>query len=350
MLPLVPTLPSSLKYQSHARFILMVCMRTLSGLLVVVAISTCLLITHAGATAQSPQLDDLRKQLDSVAEGFRLKLGYSFHHLTKNERLDRLGDEMFPTDSTLKIAIMCAGMEKVERGEIGYYSLHPLLKEDQTGGSGFFKNYSAGAEIEFTEAMHQMIAVSDNTATLMVMRWVGGTEVVNDWLDRHGLKTTRLIVQWPMSEKLKGDEAGLQKYAESFGKWGMGVSTPNEMRTLMEMIISGKAGTPAASDEMHRLLNHQYKDSGIASQIPPWIVVASKSGKYDFSQSDMAVVYSPSGAYALTVFTKETKASSSGLLDERAQAIRAISRAVWRHYNPNDKWEPPAGVVKYWSK
>jgi len=64
----------------------------------------------------------------------------------------------------------------------------------------------------------------------------------------------------------------------------------------------------------------------------------------------MAVVYSPSGAYALTVFTKDTKASRSGLLDERAQAIRAISRAVWRHYNPNDKWEPPAGVMKYWSK
>jgi len=325
-------------------------MRTLSRAMAMVAISSCLLITQTPATPQAPKLDDLRKQLNSIAEKFTGKLGYSLHHLTKNESLDRLGDEMFPTDSTLKIAIMCAGMEKVERGEIGYYNLRPLLKEDKTGGSGFFQNYNAGAEIEFKEAMHQMITVSDNTATLMLMRWVGGTDVVNDWLDRHGLKTTRLLYQHPMSEKLKGDEEALQKYAESVKKWGMGVSTPNEMRTLMEMIVSGKAGTPASSDEMHRLLNHQYKDEGIASQIPPWIVVASKSGKYDFSQSDMAVVYSPSGAYALTVFTKETKASSSGLLDERAQAIRAISRAVWRHYNPNDKWEPPAGVVKYWSK
>ena len=323
----------------------MVRMRTLSGLLVVAAISTGLVMTHAAATAQTPKLDDLRKQLDSVAEGFRLKLGYSLHHLTRNERVDRLGDEMFPTDSTLKIAIMCAGMEKVERAEIGYYSLRPLLKEDQTGGSGFFKNYSAGAEIEFTEAMHQMIAVSDNTATLMLIRWVGGTEAVNDWLDRHGLKSTRLIVQWPMSDKLKGDEAALQKYAESFKKWGMGVSTPNEMRTLMEMIVSGKAGTPASSDEMHRLLNHQYKDSGIASQIPPWVVVASKSGNSDHSQSDMAVVHSPSGAYALTIFIKELDD-----LKQRTQAIQAISRAVWRHYHPNEKWEPPAGVAKYWNR
>ena len=323
----------------------MVRMRTLSRTLAAVAISSCFLITHAPATPQAPKLDDLRKQLDSIAEKFNGKLGYSLHHLTKNESLDRLGDEMFPTDSSIKAAIMCAGMEKVERGEIGYFDLRPLLKEDQTGGSGFFQNYKPGAEIEFKEAMHQMITVSDNTATLMLMRWVGGTDVVNDWLDRNGLKTTRLIVQWPISEKLKGDEAGLQKYAESFKKWGMGVSTPNEMRTLMEMIVSGKAGTPASSDEMHRLLNHQYKDEGIASQIPPSVVVASKSGNSEHSQSDMAIVHSPSGAYALTIFIKEEDD-----VNQRRQAIRAISRAVWRYYHPNDKWEAPAGAAKYWSK
>jgi hypothetical protein len=113
----------------------------------------------------------------------------------------------------------------------------------------------------------------------------------------------------------------------------------------MEMIVSGKAGTPASSDEMHRLLNHQYKDEGIASQIPPWVVVASKSGNSEKSQSDMAVVHSPSGAYALTIFIKEVDE-----VNRRRQAIRDISRAVWRYYHPNDKWEPPAGVAKYWSK
>jgi beta-lactamase class A len=299
------------------------------------------------STPVTPKLDDLRKQLDSIAEGFNGKIGYSLHHLKKNEKLDRLGDEMFPTDSTLKIAIMCAAMEKVERGEIGYYDIRPLLKEDQTSGSGFFKNYKAGAEVEFKELVHQMIVVSDNTATLMIMRWIGGTEVINDWLDRHGLKTTRLIYPWPMSDEFKRDEAAIQKVTELTKKWGMGVSTPNEMRTLMEMIVGGKAGTPAATDEMHRLLNHQYKDEGIASQVPPWVVVASKSGRYERSQSDMAIVHSPSGTYALTVFTKEAKDNRRGWQNERAQAIRAISRAVWRHYHPHDKWSPPAGVEKF---
>src|SRR5262245_19789816 len=112
----------------------MVDIRTVRSLLVLVAISSCLLVAHTAATPESPKLEDLHKQLDSIAEGFAVKLGYSLHHLTKKERLDRLGDEMFPTDSTLKIAIMSTGMEKVERRQIGYYDLRPLLKEDQTGG------------------------------------------------------------------------------------------------------------------------------------------------------------------------------------------------------------------------
>jgi beta-lactamase class A len=89
-----------------------------------------------------------------------------------------------------------------------------MLREDQTSGSGFFQNYKPGAEVEFKELMHQMIAVSDNTATLMIMRWMGGTDVINDWLDRHGLKTTRLITPWPITKELERDEAAIQKIIE----------------------------------------------------------------------------------------------------------------------------------------
>jgi beta-lactamase class A len=309
----------------------------------VVTTLTSVVITH---TPAAPKPDDLRKQLNAIADGFQGKLGYSLHHLKKNERLDRFGDEMFPTDSTLKVAIMCAAMEKIERGEIGYYDVRPLLKEDRDPG-GFFYSYQVGAEVEFKESMHQMIAVSDNTATLMVMRWIGGTEVVNNWLDRHGLKTTRLLYHHPLSEVWKRDEAETRKIIESLKQWGMGVTTPNEMRTLMEMIVEGKAGTAAASDEMHRLLNHQYHDQGIASQIPPWVVVASKSGRSPHSQSDIAIVHSPSGAYVLTILTSESKDRRRGWQNERSQAIRAVSRAAWRHYHPDDKWSPPPGVEKF---
>jgi hypothetical protein len=41
-----------------------------------------------------------------------------------------------------------------------------------------------------------------------------------------------------------------------------------------------------------------------------------------------------------------------GLPTDRAepQPARAPPRRAWRYYHPNDKWEPPAGAAKYWSK
>jgi hypothetical protein len=50
---------------------------------------------------------------------------------------------------------------------------------------------------------------------------------------------------------------------------------------------------------------------------------------------------------SIVVFTKENKKTRGGWQGERAQAIRAVSRAIWRYYHPNEKWSPPAGVEKY---
>ena len=125
-----------------------------------------------------------------------------------------------------------------------------------------------------------MIAQSDNTATLMLMRWIGGADPVNAWLQRHGLKQTRLISQYPISAELEKDEARIEELKKDVARWGMGVSTPNQMRELMGMIVDGRAGPAAVTVEMWRILMHQYFDEGIGSQIPPWVsAAASKSGR-----------------------------------------------------------------------
>jgi beta-lactamase class A len=303
---------------------------------------------HSDSTPAASSLDDLRAQIETILAPIDRTVGYSLHHLKRNERLERLGDEMFPTDCSIKVPILYVAMEKVERGEIGYHELRPLPEEDRDHGSGFFKNYRAGSEIEFREALHQMVAVSDNTACLMITRWIGGVEVVNNWLGNHGLKTTRLLFPHPLSEEIIRDETALRKLLEPFNKWGMGVSTPNEMLTLMEMVVDGRAGTPAACDEMHRLFNHQYYDQNIASQIPPCIVVASKSGFSLHSRSDTAIIHSPSGIYALSIFIQGgTPDPYKGPQNVDFQVMHGISRAVWRYYHPNDKWMPPPGIDKY---
>jgi hypothetical protein len=76
---------------------------------------------------------------------------------------------------------------------------------------------------------------------------------------------------------------------------------------------------------------------------PPWIVVASKK----WTVCDRAIGHGHRPFAVRRIFTKENKDTRGGWQGERAQAIRAVSRAVWRYYHPNEKWSPPAGGEKY---
>lgn len=298
---------------------------------------------NPGKAAQPVSLSELRKELDSIANAFSGKLGYSFHHLKTDERLERMGDEPFPTASTIKLAMLCAAMELQQEGKVGYYDRIPLEKGDIEGGTGFMKNYREGAKPTLKELLHLMITASDNVATNIVGRWIG-MNAVNGWLERHGFKTTRLLLPWPEVKAGLESNGELRKRVEL---WGMGITTPVEMAKLLEMIGNNRACTAAACDEIQRILNHQYFDEGIASQIPPSVAVASKSGIMKFSRSDVALVHSPSGDYVLAIYTNEGKDIGVGWGNEHARAIRAISRAVWRHYHPDSNWSPPGGSEKF---
>jgi beta-lactamase class A len=98
---------------------------------------------------------------------------------------------------------------------------------------------------------------------------------------------------------------------------------------------------------MQRILSHSYFDHLIPSQIPPWVAVANKYGAVNQSRSDVALVHSPSGDYVIAIYTKEN-ADQRWTKDNEAEiAIRAVSRAVWKHYNPRINWTPPPGVEKF---
>lgn len=281
--------------------------------------------------APRPAPPALAAQLDAIAAPFRGRMGYSIHFRRKNEWIERNADEAFPTASTIKLAILCTAMEKVDKGEWKYSDTREYTETDRRGGAGFLQNYKIGTKLELKELLHLMITVSDNTATAMMIRWLGAM-TVNGWLDRHGLKDTRLLSQLPM------EQTDLRKLAD---KWGLGVTTPREMVELMEQIADGRAGSPTVCDEMHRILTHQYFNDLIAKQCPPWVSVASKSGAVNQSRSDVALVHSPAGDITIAVYTKDNVDQSWTDGNEAEVAIKKMSAAVWKFYNPRVKWTQP---------
>jgi beta-lactamase class A len=266
-------------------------------------------------------------------------MGLSLKNLNTGEHLSINGDEKFPTASTIKLAVLCTVFDELTSPTGRFKSYYDTVKYDEstsTSGAGFVQRFKNGTNVEIKELLHFMVTVSDNTATNMLVDALGGLQPVNNWLINHGFKVTRMASYVGGRGKVYD-----QQIRE---EWGLGVTTPNEMCRLCDMIISGKAGTTSATDEMLRLLSHQYFDGDIAAEIPPGVWVGSKSGAVNRSRSDNAIIASRGALYVLSVYTKDNQDASWKNSNEAEENIRKISRIVFKHYNPGNKWKRPAGT------
>lgn len=293
--------------------------------------------TTSATTSFPPQF---REELGRIVSSHRGSMGLSVRHLETGETVEINGDTTFPTASTIKLAVMCTVFDELCRpgGKFkGYYDTRPYDAATSTGGAGFLQNYKDGTKVELKELLHLMITVSDNIATNMLVEWVG-IDTVNKWLERHGFAATRMLatiggrIVW--NDDLRRE-------------WGLGMTTPNEMRRLLEMIVRGEAGTTSATDEMLRLMGHQYFDSGIAAEVPPTVWTGSKSGSLNAMRADNAIVASPNGTYVLSVYTANNADKRWLYANEGDASIRAVSRAAWKHFNPGSQWQRPGGTERF---
>lgn len=314
-------------------FSLLICLLTLP---LIAETSPTLRVTTATTTFSPGFVGSLEK----IVAKHRGQMGISVKKIDSGEELQVNGDEVFPTASTIKTAVMCTVFAELSSptGMFNdYYATRKYDATTSTGGSGFIQNYKDGTKIELKELLHLMITLSDNIGTNMLVEWVG-IDRVNQWLENNGFKETRL--HSTIGGKIIWN-AKLRK------EWGLGKTTPNEMCRLMEMIVTGKANSStSATDEMLRLLGHQYFDDHIAAEAPPTVWVGSKSGSLNESRSDTAIVASPAGMYVIIVFTKNNVDRRWNYQNEAEIAIQHVAREVYNQFNPTNTWKRPPGTER----
>lgn len=282
----------------------------------------------------------LQTDMDQIADGFAGTLGYCLLHRGHTpRRLHRRGDDLFPTASTIKTAILCEALHRVAAGQMTLgmeIPVTPASGPREGGGPAYY--FQDDAHLPLAEWLHLMIALSDNTATIVLRNHLGQKNI-NRWLADNGFAQTRVL------NGKETDALGLRALQRQYG---LGVTTPCEMAQLFAQIADGKALPPAASERALRLLGQQYWDDYILAEVPPTVRTVNKTGAVDRSRSDVALVESANGPYILAVYTKDQKDTSWTAQNAGEQAIRALSRLVWRCYNPHDKWTPPPDAAKFY--
>jgi beta-lactamase class A len=293
-----------------------------------------LLLTSAPLRAQDapPLRTDpvLAATLDSLARGFRGTVGIYVRHLPTGAGAAMNEDSLFPTASLVKVPILLALYDQVEQGRLDLdarVAYPDTLTYRYTEATDVVGYMAAGDTLPLRELAFLMLSVSDNHASLWIQALVGGGAAVNEWMAAHGFEHTRVNSRTPGREDARS-------------RFGWGQTTPREMAQALVMIREGRAVSPRASDEMYRMLTKAYWDDFGLSQVPPTVQAASKQGFVDRSRSEVLLVNAPGGDYVLAVITKDQADTSYEDDNEGHRLIRAVSRAVYAHFNPDDRWRP----------
>ena len=277
----------------------------------------------------------LQARLDQLVAPFRGTVGIYVRHLKTGRYAAIRADEVFPTASMIKVPIMLTLFQEISDGRLGW--LDTLTYRDSllyAGEDDLLGKLRDSTPIPLAQVAMLMITTSDNTASLWLQKLVGTGTVINAWLAGHGFDSTRVNSRTPGREDART-------------RYGWGQTTPREMAELLVRIREQRAVSPAADQEMYRMLTRIYWNGEALSQIPPWTQAASKQGAVDHSRSEVLLVNAPSGDYVFSLITKNAVDSSYARDNEGYVLLRRVSAVLWSTFEPKHPWSPAPGVERF---
>ncbi len=270
-------------------------------------LATTLLFTVLGCStggAQSPvssrpapvraDTAALRHKLDSIADAHHGIVGYSVIDVENGIRMSRRGDEKFPTASLIKVPILVTVYDLVAKGQLSLDDPVTILRIDQVGGSGVSQYFHNGTILTVRDLAWLMITISDNTATNLLLDRIIIRRVWNK-MDSLGLHDTRVHSK----SFLRVASIAM----DSSVKYGLGVTTPNEMARLFELLAKGQAVNPAADSAMLDILEHNENGEKLQRYVYG-VRAAHKSGETDQVRTECSLYYLRNRIIAC-VLTKE---------------------------------------------
>jgi beta-lactamase class A len=302
------------------------------GIVLMVAV-----LTTSAAFAQTggPKADILYGKLEAVIVQTDRELdgvmGLAVLDLTSGRQILRNADEVFPTASTIKIAVLAELYHQSQQAASGVAGKSRLtdLYTMNTADLVDDSQIMAGLTPEVTRVTNRdlatfMVAVSDNSATNVLIDRLG-MQNVNALLESLGLRETRL--RRKMMD-IKAAREGRENTA-----------TPLELTKLLEAIYRGKVFNQSNTEDFLKVLSTR-KESPIPLLLPEEVVVANKPGALEGVRCDAGIVFAQNRPFIISVMTGYDQ-------DERAAntAISRISLSAYECFERLGRSSPYGRVI-----
>nr|WP_290222435.1 serine hydrolase [Trichocoleus desertorum] len=222
--------------------------------------------------------------------------------------VDLSGTAIFPAASTIKVPVLVAFFQDVDAGKIRLDELLTMRPELIGSGSGDMQYQPPGTKFSALETAYRMIAISDNTATNMLIARLGGSAALNQRFQSWGLTAT--AIRNPLPD--------LQ---------GTNTTSPRDLATLMAWVNQGDLVSMRSRDRLLDIMRRTVTDTLLPRGLGEGATIAHKTGDIGSLIGDVGLIDMPNGKrYVMAALVKRPFNDEQG-----AELIRQMSRVAYNN-------------------
>jgi beta-lactamase class A len=270
----------------------------------------------------------LEKKINSIIEGKKGTVGVSVLGIEDKFTFNKNGDKKLPMQSVFKFHIACTVLDLVDKGKLKLDQKILIKKSDLLDNtwSPIRDKYPAGnVEVPLSEIIDYTVALSDNNGCDILLRLIGGTQTVQNFMNAKGVKDFQ--IKFNEEEMHKAWNIQYENY-----------TTTNSAVNVLKKFYQGKLLTKKSTDFLMKImLGTKTGLNKMVEQLPKNTPVARKTGSsgknkdgLTGAENEIGIVTLPNGRhYAVAVFVSNSTETDA----VNCKVISDISKAVWDHFN-----------------
>ena len=246
------------------------------------------------------QVNDIEKEVDHLIKGKKAVIGIVLYDY-KNQKIFKINDSKhFPMQSVFKFPIVLKVLNEVDKGNMNLTDSILIKNKDLLSDtwSPIRDKYPNGnVRMALSDIIRFTISQSDNNGCDILLHLVGGTSVVNSYLDSLGL----------MKMKIEKTEAEQHKTPDAqYRNW----TTPICAIQLLQLFYDRKILKQTTYNFLWQIMTETSTGS-IKAEIPEKVTVAHKTGSAFFPghsvTNDIGIMLLPNNHTILyAIFIKDS--------------------------------------------
>lgn len=294
-------------------------------------------------------------EIERHAEAQGVTVGVSALHLPSGRRVQVNADESFPLASTYKVPMAAYALHLVSQGELTLDQLIEVRPEDLVVSSTITRLFPhPGIRLSLLNLLEATLIQSDNTATDVLLRTIGGGAAVTDWLHSSGIEDMRVdrntadLIRDYMAIPRSSESMAAQYQALEFdhlqeADWAgfydallrdpRDQGTPDAMVTLLAGLWQDAYLDAAHGETLREIMARCLTGSArLSGRMPEQqLPLAHKTGTLGGTVNDVGVISLPDerGSLVLAVYTRGTSTLDSAAGE---RTIAEVSRTLYDYF------------------